>query len=629
MPPIQKPFGLWSSPLSPRSLAAGTRLSDAQWDSDGATVVWHEGRSDRGLLVAGGADGAPRDLTDPALSVRGRVGYGGGEFTVGQGHAYFAGPDGRLLRQALQHGPARPITPAFGAAASPTLSPDGRWLLYVHTYEQTDHLAVVASDGSSWPQILVGGDDFYMQPAWHPSGTMVAYIAWSHPQMPWDGTRLVVVPTSDPSAEAPRAGAARTLAGDERTSVQQPCFSPDGRYLAYISDASGWSQIYLYDLEKKTHRQLSDGAFEVGRPAWVQGIRTIAWSHTGRALYAIHNTAGFATLWRHDLEGEAQQIAGLEAYTWLEQLAASPTRDAVALIASSSTRPPRVISLDLTTSNVRVHRRSGDEQIAEADLARPQPLSWPSADGTTAHGLYYPPASSRFVGEGAPPTIIRIHGGPTSQATAAWDAGTQFFATRGYAVLQLNHRGSTGYGRAYMEQLNANWGVVDTEDVGSGARYLIDAGLADAKRLIVMGGSAGGFTVLNALIHHPGLFRAGLCLYGVANLLTLAADTHKFEARYLDSIVGPLPAAVEVYRARSPINAADKLVDPLAVFQGSDDTVVPPSQSEAIVASLKARGVPHEYHLYEGEGHGWRKSDTIAAFWGAVERFLRSYVIFA
>jgi dipeptidyl aminopeptidase/acylaminoacyl peptidase len=606
------------------------RLNDVQWDSDGETLVWCEGRAERSLLVARTGADAARDLTPANLDVRARVAYGGGEFAAGQGQVFFPGPDKRLYRQPIASGPAQPLTPAFGAAAAPCLSPDGRWLLYVHSDQGRDCLAIVDAAGAVWPQQLVGGDDFYMQPTWSPHGAMLAWISWNHPQMPWEGCRLLLGHL-ETSAGLPRLAEYCHVAGDERSAVFQPCFSPNGRYLAYIDDHSGWGMLCLYDLESGTTRQITQGQFELARPAWVQGLRTFGFSPDGRAIFYIRNVEGFASLWRIDLaSGVEQQVAGdLAAYTWLDQIAVSPSSGQIALIASSSTCPPRVISVQPETGAVHVLRRSGDEQIDPAELARPVSLTWPAPGGSPVYGLYYPPASSRFVGTGSPPAVVRVHGGPTSQATASWDAATQFLATRGYAVLQVNYRGSTGFGRAYMEALRGQWGMADVEDAAGGARLLAAPGMADAGRLAIMGSSAGGFTVLNTLMQNPGLFRAAICSYGVTDLFALAAETHKFEERYSDWLVGPLPEAAASYHARSPRYHAARIADPLALFQGEDDEVVPKSQADAIVAALRARGLRYEYHLYTGEGHGFRKPETITHFWETVERFLRQHLLLA
>jgi dipeptidyl aminopeptidase/acylaminoacyl peptidase len=224
--------------------------------------------------------------------------------------------------------------------------------------------------------------------------------------------------------------------------------------------------------------------------------------------------------------------------------------------------------------------------------------------------------------------MINIHGGPTSQRVAGFNIQAQFFTSRGYAYLEVNYRGSTGYGRAYWEALKSKWGLYDVQDAVSGARYLVEKGTVDNDRMVIMGGSAGGFTVLKALEDFPGFFKAGVCLYGVANQFTLVADTHKFESHYSDTLLGVLPEASEVYYERSPIFHADKIEDPIAIFQGEDDKVVPRSQSDEIVSSLQKRGVPHEYHLYPGEGHGFRKTETIAHFYQTLEKFLKQYVIY-
>lgn len=250
-------------------------------------------------------------------------------------------------------------------------------------------------------------------------------------------------------------------------------------------------------------------------------------------------------------------------------------------------------------------------------------------DDGNVFGLYYPPTSIKFEGVGKPPLIVYIHGGPTGQSTSKFNPRAQFFTSRGYAVLEVNYRGSAGFGRAYRDKLRRNWGVFDVEDAVSGAQHLIDENLVDKERLVILGGSAGGFTVLKTLEDYPGFFKAGICLYGVSNQFTLAAETHKFEAFYSVSLLGPLPEASELYRERSPAFFVDRIEDPIAIFQGEDDVVVPRSQSDDVVLSLQSRGIPHIYHVYPGEGHGFRKSETIKHFYDQVEKFLLQYVIFS
>ncbi len=640
---IHRQYGLWDSPISAISMSRGIEFSDVGWSED-KIVAWHEMRSDQGVIVLQGpGNQAPRDLNND-YSVRAKVGYGGGDFTLGKGFVYFVEADsGRIYRQGIPYGSAQPIVPGFGNYASPSLSPDGRWLLFVHTYADQDSLGIVDVEGKSWPSKLVSGDDFYMQPAWHPGGEKIAWIAWDQPNMPWDGTLLRIAVLRSADEVLPVLDKVETLAGGEATSIFQPQFSPDGRFLAYASDASGWWQLYVYDLERDDHRQLTSIEADHGGPAWVQGLRTYEFSPDSARLVFIRNQMGFASLWQVDIEtGEEDKIAIDERYTWLEQIAVAADFDQdgymlIALLVSGSVITPRVIDVHLpekkTSSKelpqIKILQRGSAEELSPETYSPTQSLTWAGMDGEPVYGLFFPPHNPNFESSGKPPLIVTIHGGPTSQVRAFYNPLAQFFATRGFAVLEVNYRGSTGYGRPYWEALNGNWGKFDVEDAISGVRHLAQQGLVDESRAVIMGGSAGGFTVLQSLVDHPGFYKAGVCLYGVANQFTLAADTHKFEARYADKILGPLPEAADLYRQRSPIFHADKIQDPIIVFQGEDDLVVPRAQSDEIVASLERRAVPHEYHLYAGEGHGFCKTETIEHYYITVERFLKQHVIFA
>ena len=621
-------YGTWQSPITGKSISGGADLRDVQWDSAGETLVWWENRGKLGVLVAQAGRQAPVDLTDASVNVAGRVGYGGGAFTVGAGQVFYAA-DGRIYRQALAGGSARAITPEFGDYAAPAVSADGNWVAYVHSYEHIDGVALVDAEGRDFPRKLAYGTDFVMQPVWHPAGSHIAFVAWNHPQMPWNGSELRLVELNVDGSGAPSARDIVTVTGDKAVAVFQPEFSPDGRYLSYISDVSGWGQIYLYDLKTHQHRQLTFSAAEHGTPAWAQGLRTYGWSGNGQALYYLENDRGFYGLLRMDLETEeTQSVPGLDDYTELAQVAVSSKSKAVAVIASSSVIPPRIVSVD-GQRQAAIHRRRGSENLQADQLSRAEAITWPGDDGDTIHGLYYPPVMRDDMPAGAPPLVVSVHGGPTSQRCAGYYHDAQFLATRGYAVLQVNHRGSTGYGKAYMEMHRGNWGVYDVTDSIAGARHLAEAGLVDRDRLVIMGGSAGGFTVLQSLVDFPGFYKAGVCLYGVSNQFGLLMDTHKFEERYTYWLLGELPEAADLYRERSPVFHADKIVDPIIVFQGADDKVVPQDQSDSIVASLRRRGVPHEYHLFEGEGHGWRMPETIETYFNKLERFLLQHVIYA
>jgi dipeptidyl aminopeptidase/acylaminoacyl peptidase len=643
-------YGTWRSPFTPAVMAGGLRFDDLQWDSDGQTLIWLERRGAASVLVAQTGTDAPRDLTAETDQIGARVGYGGGDFTVHRGIVYAAGAGGRLYRLPLDRPALTPITPAFGAAASPAVSPDGEWIIYVHSDEGADGLAVVDAQGAHFPRKLAYHSDFVMQPAWNPAGTQIAYIAWDHPNMPWDSTALWLAEIDRDAAGFPFIASKTILISG--MSLFQPTFSPDGRYLAYVGELKGWWQVFLYDLSTGRHAALTTAPAEHALPAWQQGMRTLAWTPDGSALFAIRNASGFNTLIRFSLEtGTETQIAAVDAYTALSQIAIGAER--AAFIASSQTTPPRIISIDLDSSRgalssgarteagtfvIRspaaptIHRRARAELIPAERHAIGQPLTWTDDSGETIHGMYYPPAPAdpaALLPPGLPPLLILVHGGPTSQVTAAYNLQAQFFATRGFAVLAVNYRGSTGCGRAYRDKLRGMWGVYDVEDCLSGAAHLASLGLIDSGKLAIMGGSAGGYTVLQSLVMHPGVYKAGICLYGVSDLFALGEETHKFESHYTDSLLGALPEAAAVWRARSPIFHVDQIRDPLLIFQGDEDRVVPPSQSEKIAAALKKRGVPCEYHLFAGEGHGFRKPETIETLYKAVEVFLRQYVIYS
>lgn len=663
----KRAYGLWSSPIGADVVSGSARLGDVAWDGASGLLVWSESSQGHGTLFAAGPDG-PRQVTT-GLNVRGRLGYGGGEFVLFDGTVYFAADEGRLYRQSLTRDDARPITPAFGAAASPAVHPTGRFVAYVHSVDDVDRIALVDSEGKGWPHIIAEGADFYMHPTWSKDGTMLAWVSWDFPDMPWDDSTLYVARFDESAAGGPKLADVRAVAGSgargatggesgagagpDGISVMQPLFSPDGRLLAYISDETGFWQIHVYDWNTDRHIQITDGPYEHGVPAWIQGQRCYGFTPDGRSLYFLRNDKGWHTLWRGDLYNGGENVAprfvsvgGLDEYAVMTQIAVGADR--VAFIGTGPDVPPRVVVAELAGEPagaetepeakpgtdapfpraLHVLRRSQAENFVPGLISRPEPFSWPAPDGTEVHGLYYPPANPRFEGKGAPPAVVSIHGGPTSQSVPEFNGKAQFFTSRGYGFADINYRGSTGFGRAYRNKLLGNWGVVDVEDALGAGRRLAESGMADGERLVIMGSSAGGFTALLALAEAPGFFRAAIDMYGVADLFGLAMDTHKFESRYTDLLVGELPEAAAAYRARSPLYRADKIRDAVAVFQGSEDPVVPKSQSDAIVDALRRNGTPCEYYVYEGEGHGFRRKDTVQAVYNAIDKFLRRHVVF-
>ena len=621
------PYGLWDSPITPRDTAGQLRLMDVAWAGDGETLVWVEGRGAQGVVAARMGGNAERVISGD-VNVGGGVGYGGGELAVHEQTAFFAGRDGRIWRSEIAAGQPRPITPKHGAVASPTVSPDGRWVVYVHTDGESDVLAAVDSEGRQWPWKIVVGADFYMQPTWSPEGDRLAWISWDQPQMPWDGTRLESAAVEH-DARGFKLGPVEVWAGDPNTAIANPIFAPDGDWLAYTSDQLGFNQLWIRELETTDAVHLGRQEADLGGPAWIQGLRSMVWE-TDETLIGTLNERGFVRLVRFSLDTrEWEPIPAATVYTAVSQPTVS-ARGHIAFIGSASIVPPRVVNL-IDGDAPRVERRATNERVAIERLSRMQPVSWTTDDGgppVEVFANYYPPTNPDYEAIGRPPAIVRIHGGPTSQRTACWDAQAQFFATRGFAVLDVNYRGSTGYGRTYMEMLRGEWGLLDVEDAIAGQKFLIDSDLAHPDKVVIMGGSAGGYTVLQALCDYPGAFAGGVCLYGIGNLFSLAMSTHKFEAAYNDVLIGPLPEAASKFRERSPVFKSERIVDPVAIFHGAKDKAVPPDQATEIVASLRSRGVPHLFHMYDNEGHGFRHPENIEHFYEATLKFLREHVLY-
>lgn len=615
------PYGVWPSPITAAMIGSGIRMNDVQWSPDGETLVWSQSQDGKTSLLAWQEGEAAWDLSGE-FNPSGAVGYGGGDFYAGNDGVIFSDRNGRLYSKAYGAGLPQVITPGFGGAAAPVLSPDGKYLVFVHTYEDKDLLAVVDSEGSAWPKILRQGADFYMQPVISPDGTQLAWVEWNHPRMPWEGTRLMLAKLSPDGMALEQA---RQLDGDENRAVFQPCFSPNGSKLAWLVNNAEFDDLIVLDLVNDwTEKLLGDK--NLLPPAWVQGRRTLNWHPNGESIYYLENQLGSVSLKQVFLGTKESQSVDTGNYTLLEQPALSPKGE-LACIAQSASLPARI--LVMKDGQLRTIARSQADYLAVSDFSTPQEFSWTSSDGVEVHGLYYAPANRNFTADGPPPTIVYVHGGPTSQVFNAFNMEAAFFTSRGYAYFVVNYRGSTGYGRTYRDTLQGNWGKIDLQDTVEGSQALVQAGLADPKKLVIKGGSAGGFTVLNALVYHPGFFKAGLCSYGVSNLFLLDMDTHKFEAHYNTYLVGQLPEAAEKYHAWSPVFHADKIRDAVAIFQGSEDKVVPPEQSESIVRLLKANHVPYEYKLYEGEGHGFRKKANLIDYYETVDRFLKQYVIFS
>jgi dipeptidyl aminopeptidase/acylaminoacyl peptidase len=625
------PYGTWSSPISAEMVAeAGVRLS-APWLEDGV-VWWLEGRASEGgrvALVRHDRDGRTRDVVPDDFNVRTSVHeYGGGAYCVHDGVAFCSNFEDQRLYRVEPGGAPAAITPQVPSRrhryADGRVTPDGSlWIGVRERHAESDRaadvvneLVAVPTDGSSEPRIIAGGRDFYSNPRISPDGVRLAFLAWNLPWMPWDGCELHV---ADLAADGELSNVAHLAGADGEESIWQPEWSPEGD-LVFASDRSGWWN--LERIRDGTRSPLHPGTVEYGYPAWVFGTRSFAFLADGR-IFCGFEDAGFTRFGVLEPEtGELEPIdVGLDSWR-SPNVSAEGTQ--VVIAAGSPTVPTRIVRADVETGDVETLRNSMEMDLPTGLLSVPVAIDFPTEGGLSAHALFYAPANPGFEtpdGE-APPLIVMSHGGPTDAANPTYDVGIQYWTSRGFAVVDVDYGGSTGYGRAYRERLNGQWGVVDLQDCVNAARYLVEQGKADPDRLLITGGSAGGYTTICALTFTD-VFAAGATYFGIADLEQFGGgETHKFELQYEHTLIGPYPEQAELYKARSPIHFTDRITTPMLVLQGTDDRVVPPSQAELIVGALRERGVPHAYLLYDGEGHGFRKAENIA---GSLEAELSFY----
>ena len=604
------PYGEWESPITAAALSAASVRFGAL-TLDGEDVYWVEGRpaeKGRNVLVRRTPDGTVTDVTPAPYDVRTRVHeYGGGACAIAGGAVWFSHfGDGRLYRQ-----------PAGGLPEALTAPGPWRYADIVHDASRNRLVCVRESHADAGREplnelvavdcaagavtVLATGHDFYSNPRVSPDGRRLAWLTWDHPNMPWDGTELwVATLASDGRPVDPVR-----LAGGAAESVFQPEWGPDGN-LYLVTDPEGWWNLHCYDGERLSCLCRTD--LEFGRPQWVFGQKTYGVESERRILCAFAEKG----LWRlgaiDPATGQLEPVPS--EFTDISDIAVGGGR--VALIAASPWSPSAVAIIELDTGKVTVLRDSGTLAIGEAYISPPEPIEYQTGSGQHAHAFWYAPRNPGFRAPDGehPPLVVMVHGGPTGATTPSLTLATQYWTTRGFAVLDVNYRGSTGYGRAYRELLRGQWGIADVEDCINGAMHLVGLGRADEKRLAIRGGSAGGFTVLCALTFYDA-FKAGASYYGIGDLEALARDTHKFESRYEDSLVGPYPERKDLYERRSPIHFVASLSCPVIFFQGLEDKVVPPSQAEAMVAALRAKGLPVAYLAFEGEQHGFRRAETI------------------
>lgn len=605
------PFGSWKSPITADAILAGS-IGLGAVAIDGNDLYWSESRpaeKGRNVLVKRDRNGTTVDLTPATFNVRTRVHeYGGGSFLIEKATTYFVNfIDQRIYTQSLNSDP-KVLTPEGQKRYADFVLDSSRNRLITvcedHGSESQEPDNFLASIDLETGEIkpLVSGNDFYSSPRLSPNQSQLSWITWEHPNLPWDSTQLWLAEINS-TGELENI---RCIAGQSQIeSISEPKWSPDGM-LYFSSDRDNWWNLYRYHQEKIESIYPMDAEFSY--PHWVFGLSTYTFVNAEKII-CTYTQNGRWYLAEIDLKN--QELIPIE--TPFTNITSLISNGKIALfIGSSPTTSSAVISLDLETKDWTILKQSSELNLDARYLSVPEVLTFPTENGLTAHAWYYPPQNPDYQAPETdlPPLVVKSHGGPTAAAGNSLSLKIQYWTSRGFAYLDVNYGGSTGYGRAYRQRLDYQWGIVDVDDCVNGAKFLVQEGKADPNKLAISGGSAGGYTTLAALTFRQ-TFKAGASHYGVSDLEALATDTHKFEARYLDRLIGPYPEDQATYKTRSPINFTDQLACPVVFFQGLEDKVVPPNQAEMMVEALKQKGLPVAYVPFAEEQHGFRIAANI------------------
>ena len=629
---IAAPFGSWTSPITAESLT-GAVIGIKEPGTDVDAIYWLENRpSEKGRsTLIRLRDGVTTELTPNPFDVRTRVHeYGGGSWIATNGIVLASnGSDGRIYR--VTKDALTPIT-----AEGPWRYAD--FLIDTHHdriiavredhslegIEPINTLVQLELDGPNddGGQVIISGTDFVASAALSPDGSQLSWLQWNHPNMPWDGCELWYADV----AEDGTLSNIHEVTGGLAESIVRPRWNTNGLPV-FASDRTGWWQLYADRGEDGILPIMEPTEAEFAQPQWVFGMSTWDFTADGRVV-AAWNQDGAWHLGRLDVAMTPIHEYDLP-FTSISEVHVQPSTNTVIFYGASPTDVGGLVQLDIETGEWHFLRKSSMEEIDPAYISVPQAISWTSEDGSAAYGFYYPPTNKDYTGpaDELPPLIVESHGGPTSQTSSTLSLKRQFWTSRGFAILDVNYGGSTGYGRDYRNGLQGTWGIVDVADCVTGAEYLADQGLVDPARLAIRGGSAGGFTTLAALTTTQ-IFAVGVSYFGIGDLEAMARDTHKFESRYLDGLVGPYPEAKEIYIERSAVHHVDRLEAAMLLLQGLEDKVVPPNQATMMAEAVRAKGLPVSHIEYEGEGHGFRQASTIQhstlaelAFFGSVFGF--------
>ncbi len=606
------PYGSWKSPITSDLIVKET-IGLSQPRLDGDDTYWIEMRpSEKGrqVIVRRTSDGSTTDVNPPEFNARTRVHeYGGGDYVVHEGAVYFS----NFANQQLYRAGADSLPQLISTEgnddrvryADAVVDSKRQRLICVcedhrQPGEAQNYLVSVPLSGGT-NTVLVSGNDFYSSPRVSPDGSRLAWLTWHHPNLPWDGCELWTGEIADDGAVTNQT----LVAGSMSESIFQPEWSPEG-VLYFVAETSGWWNIYR--LANDSVECVVEKEAEFGAPQWVFGMSTYAFESADRIICAFVENG----IWRLGaIDTRTKQFENIETqFTEIDFVRAAPGR---AIFRIGSPREPlSIVELNTATRETKVLRRATNIEVDPGYISEPTPIEFPTENGLTAHGFFYPPKNRDFAGPETerPLLLVKSHGGPTSATIAVLLFGIQYWTSRGIGVLDVNYGGSTGYGRAYRKRLNGAWGVVDVDDCINGAKFLAARDEADPNRSLIDGGSAGGYTTLCALTFRD-YFKAGASHYGVSDLEALEVDTHKFESRYSRSLIGPYPERKDLYVERSPIHFTDQLSCPVIFFQGLEDKVVPPNQAEMMVEALRQKKLPVAYVTFEGEQHGFRQAKNI------------------